>query len=507
MRLWLRPVTDDRSPPRVAIFASVSSPQQAKVEKDSLPSQVRDGRLWAETVGGEVVSVYRVPGHSRKFIFYQDAGREMLAYRQLREDCEARRWDVLWCRARDRLGRTDALIAQVEALVHNAGAEVYSATMPTPLGESSEASALFLSAIERAQAQVENVIKTKRHRVGMRARVRRGLHPNNWPYGYAAVRDETGKCTGAEFVEEEAEVMRYITHRYLASIGYEMIARELNAARIPPRESGQWHPATVRKLLLSDIYVGIIEYGEIRSEMSDKFPALWDKDTYRAVLGERGRRRTGGRPPASPLTGMVVCQRCGYRMSSTFNNRRRYFRCASHSNPLLPDCHPNHVQEAVVIEAVEKALALLSTDKEIDAALAQVAPEAADLEREVERARRAMQTVEEKRTRLALVLAEGQMSAGVYRDADDDLVTELERAAQTLAGAQRRLVAVPDLGERRRALVALRDMMLAGQPSGWLKARPIATVRPLLLQVGIRVFCEDREILKVAVGGEYTGPG
>jgi hypothetical protein len=32
---------------RIAIFASVSTPQQASVEKDSLPSQIRDGMAWA----------------------------------------------------------------------------------------------------------------------------------------------------------------------------------------------------------------------------------------------------------------------------------------------------------------------------------------------------------------------------------------------------------------------------------------------------------------------------
>ena len=55
-------------------------------------------------VGGDVVAVYKVPGHSRKYIFYTDAEKEMAAYRQLREGPEARMFDVLWCRARGRVG-------------------------------------------------------------------------------------------------------------------------------------------------------------------------------------------------------------------------------------------------------------------------------------------------------------------------------------------------------------------------------------------------------------------
>ena len=157
-----------------SLFASVSTPQQATTDKDSLPSQIRDGHAWAESNDGQVITTYRVPGHSRKYIFFQDAERDIPAYRQLREDCERQAFDVLWCRARDRLGRTDALIAQVEAVVANAGAEVYSATMPHQIGSASEASAIFLSSIERASAQVENVVKTRRHRIGMNAAHRPG---------------------------------------------------------------------------------------------------------------------------------------------------------------------------------------------------------------------------------------------------------------------------------------------------------------------------------------------
>lgn len=53
---------------RVAIWAAVSDPGQATIDKDSLPSQVRDGRAWAESVG-QVVAVYEVPGHSRHYVF------------------------------------------------------------------------------------------------------------------------------------------------------------------------------------------------------------------------------------------------------------------------------------------------------------------------------------------------------------------------------------------------------------------------------------------------------
>jgi DNA invertase Pin-like site-specific DNA recombinase len=222
-------------PLRIAIFASVSSLQQATIDKDSLPSQLRDGRLWANSAGGDVVATFEVPGHSRKYIFFQDAEREIPAYARLKEACEQGAFDVLWCRARDRLGRTDALIAQVEALA--AGAEVYSTTMPTTIGETSEASALFLVAIKRAQAQVENVVKTKRHRTGMRARVLGGLPANNWPHSYRAVRDGSGQVVAGEFVPGEIEAARTITELYLKGHGVPYIVKVLNDSPWRPRRA------------------------------------------------------------------------------------------------------------------------------------------------------------------------------------------------------------------------------------------------------------------------------
>ena len=89
-------------PLRVAVWAAVSSREQAEDDKDSLPSQEREGRAWAEAAGGQVVAAYRVPGHSRQYGFYDDAARDIEAYRLLREDARNGNFDVLWCRERSR---------------------------------------------------------------------------------------------------------------------------------------------------------------------------------------------------------------------------------------------------------------------------------------------------------------------------------------------------------------------------------------------------------------------
>lgn len=498
-------------PLRVAIFASVSSPQQAEEDKDSLPSQIRDGRAWAEARGWRVVAVYEVPGHSRQYGFYDDAARDIPAYGQLREDARNGKFDVLWCRDRSRLGRTRSLVAQVEYVVEaGGGAEVYSAAMPHAVGKRGrDGAGKLIAAVEGWRGEHEIDVLVHRHRTGIRARVHRGVHPSNWPYGYRPIRDEEGRCIGAELEEGEAQIMRRVTRRFLDGAGYRAIAIELNDDGVPPPKSGRWHGSSVYRMLANDVYAGIVTCGETSSEPdAARFPALWDCATHRAVMRERDRRRSGGSPPASPLSGMVICNRCGLRMASLKRGNTRYFRCNRHYNKTTPPCHPNHVREETVVAMAETALALLATDEAIEEALSRDAPDVAGMEREVGRAARAIEKVQEKRKRLALALAEGAMTGDVYRAADGELLADLAREEAALSEARERLALVPDPTERRDALGslrALRDATAAGM-HGWLRVLPLEEARAALLRAGVVVYCEEGKVIEVVVGGHHERP-
>ncbi len=76
-------------PHRVAIWAAVSSAEQATPDKTSLAEQERLGREFAGAIGGQVVRVYCVPGHSRDLVLWAEAEQHMPAYRELRQDMRA----------------------------------------------------------------------------------------------------------------------------------------------------------------------------------------------------------------------------------------------------------------------------------------------------------------------------------------------------------------------------------------------------------------------------------
>jgi len=106
------------------------------------------------------------------------------------------------------------------------------------------------------------------------------------------------------------------------------------------------------------------------------FPALWDVSTYQRILEERTRRRHGGSPPASPVSGCVICARCEHPLSTMKPPKQaRFFRCCTHQERSITglDCHYNYIREDVVIAFIEADLRL-DTPEGLDALLARHAP-------------------------------------------------------------------------------------------------------------------------------------
>lgn len=116
---------------RVLIWAAVSSKAQTAREKMSLPDQEARGLAWAASAGGRVVDILRVPGHSRRYTSLRDvaiaANRKGIdAFTRLDTHLEARDFDVLWVRDADRIGRTQALVAEITERLIAGGARIYS---------------------------------------------------------------------------------------------------------------------------------------------------------------------------------------------------------------------------------------------------------------------------------------------------------------------------------------------------------------------------------------------
>lgn len=477
-------------PLRVALWCAVSSRPQAADEKTSLDDQRSAGEQFAAAVGGSVVVTYTVPGHSRDYVLWSDAESAIPAYKKLRVDCGHKAFDVLHAVDTDRLGRTAALIHQVIGLVEASGAEVYLASSPHTVGQSTVAQR-YVSAIQAVRAEEEQSIRVARHERGMRGRVRRGLQPGQWPYGYRVIRDASGHSIGAELVPEEAACVRYMTQRFLEGISYRQIARELNEAGYPTGGAAEWYGNRVWMALTNDTYAGYPTWRNAQpEEPSRHYPALWDTDTHAAVLHERAAR--GYRAShSSPLLDVAFCARCGGRMTRHVVKLPRktyiYLRCGQHSDH--GTCHGNHVLDEDARRAVEQFLAsALSDNEQMERLIQAQAGPRADLEAELAALDVRQGEVGAQRQRLALALAAGGMDVQMYRQADDVLLDELDGVNAARQSIEVRLGA--HLGPEQWCK-AINDV-LAALPRMW--ELPPRRVAAMLQAIGLYVWCEDGEV-------------
>jgi len=136
------------------------------------------------------------------------------------------------------------------------------------------------------------------------------------------------------------------TRLFLEGKSYNDIVDALNASPWRPKRADQWNFAGVRVILLNDFYAGYITYRNVTNEeTSDKFPALWDEETHRRIIRERQRRAEswGGYYRSLRISGIVVCGRCGWKMTAHRGERWGLaYRCAKVRIPMKSSTCSDH---------------------------------------------------------------------------------------------------------------------------------------------------------------------
>lgn len=433
-------------PYRVGIWCAVSSKAQAADDKISLSAQEQAGRRFAQHLAGHVVACYQVPGHTRDVIFWHDAEETMDAYRDLRADVQAGKLDVLHAMDADRLGRDPALSNQLVSLCEKNGCEVYFASNPHVVGQKSSAQR-YIFAITSTRAGEDQLRRIEYHHAGLTARVRRGLHPNHWPYGYRPVRDEHGKVVGGQFHPDEIEAVRTMTQLYLQGHSYQAIADALNDSPHRPRRTKHWSERRAHHMLHNDTYAGFPAWGDVTADRpSDLFPALWDTTTYAALRAERASRvRSKGRRKTSLFLHVAYCDRCGQTMwgSGTGDEIRCSTYIRYHQKRGTQKCHSNYFLHRSIIDALTELFRTEFTGADL-AGLATNSEQRAELSGRLSHIAGRIADLEQRRTRLALALAADAMDITIYQAADTELKSQLDAWQREHDDLQSQLDATPD---------------------------------------------------------------
>jgi site-specific DNA recombinase len=305
--------------PPCFLYARYSSDRQNPLGCDD---QLARARAFAKRLGWRVAGEYRDEAISGKV---GAAGRA--GWAQLLADVAAGALGpggrvVVWSISRWSRDYRDGMIAALELdrhgvrLVDCTGREydLSTGTGRITMAVDQHGAAAFLEELRR---------HTARGLADVRAR---GGWTGAPPYGYRLMRVAPRAPATLRAVPEEARVVRQAYRLADRGLSPLLIARRLNERGVPTRRGRAWLPTTVRQMLSRKLYVGERHVG-LAPLTVDRIVAadLWQRvaDRYGPAGGHRGRSR------AYPLSGLVVCGRCGRRAWIKWSSgSRRCYVCS-----------------------------------------------------------------------------------------------------------------------------------------------------------------------------------
>lgn len=183
---------------RAIVWAAVSSaPQANEDEKNSIPTQLEQGRAWCVENGYTIIDELIVPGHSRRFYTIAEAAavwrkKGVYAFDLLLQHIDAHDFDVFVCRDGDRFGRETSIHAEVLNRIIDAGAKIYCAA-DNKLIDQRDYRFWGLMNAYKSTKDVDDII-ARRH-MGMTKRAERGLPTGRKPiFSHCIIRDEFGRA-------------------------------------------------------------------------------------------------------------------------------------------------------------------------------------------------------------------------------------------------------------------------------------------------------------------------
>ncbi len=171
------------------------------------------------------------------------------------------------------------------------------------------------------------------------------------PYGYKRVKIEGDKGFTLEPLAEEADVVRIIFDWYTRGeeqsdgsfrrLGFSLIARRLNSLKISPRRSDSWSAATIRDILTNPVYIGKIRWNrrcEVKTMVKGRIITERTRNPTEKCIVVEGLHaplvaidvfnkaqefmlHNSPRPVCerktvkNPLAGIIICAKCGHRMT------------------------------------------------------------------------------------------------------------------------------------------------------------------------------------------------
>ena len=326
-----------------ALYIRVSTDEQARDQRLSLPIQEARCRAAAEADGATTIALYADPGYTSTTldrpaiqallgdlpgidrIYSLDMSRVTSSVRDL---------EVI----RDRLRATGADLITLDGVPD----------ITTDTGE-------LVSTITVASRR--HVLQLYRARViqSLDELARRGHHHGRCPLGYVRPRDPAAgiiRDAPLEVDAAEAEIVRRVYREFARGRSIAAIARGLNGDGVPgKRGPTQWWTGTLTRILDNPTYLGMVRYQGVLHEGGHE--PIIGLDLWRQVQARREADVHVAPRLRSSLSPLLTCGICGGSIHRTCGGQRSViYRCTDQARRPPADRHEPLTKSAVAVEMV-----------------------------------------------------------------------------------------------------------------------------------------------------------
>jgi len=330
---------------KAALYARVSSEEQASEGKVSIPEQLSDLEELCKTKGYEIVDRYIDNKRYRskgRFVEPSGTRKDRPEYQRMLKDAREGRVDVIVSWDDTRLSRGVFATVPLGELL-----EEYPEIDVDLVHGVFDRNMLFIKA-SIGKIEIDNI--KRRMMMGRRAKAKQGKFPGGRAaYGYR-YNPETEEL---EIDENETEIVRKIFSWYIEGAGARQITRRLNSDGVRTKDHSRqgWNKSLVLGIIRNrSYYLGETTFGNIPVPC----PAIIDAETWELAQLVKAQNTVHCRRNLQTtylLRNLLYCEECGRRLYVKTKYRRRNgkryvssraYQCASSRDysGLYEDCKP-----------------------------------------------------------------------------------------------------------------------------------------------------------------------
>lgn len=331
----------------VALYPRVSGLEQAQ-EGYSIGEQIERMKKFCEAKGWTVYKIYTDAG-------FTGANMDRPGLQEMIKDAEAGKLDMVLVYKLDRLSRSQKDVLYLVEDVFDKHNVFFSSMTEnfdtsTPFGKAMLGMLAVFAQLEREQIR-------ERTMMGKKARAEKGKWHggSTQPIGY-----DYNKEDDMLYINEyEAMQIREIADLFLKRTPVKTI-EGICLEKGYKHKHGVWSAKTIKKLLASPLYVGMIKDGDDLFQGIHK--PIFDQATFdeiQAILNERKEKYgTAHRSFLSLLGGMIYCKHCGAKYCRKSNSgNRSYYSCYSRNKTMRamikdPNCKNKNYRATVLDDLI-----------------------------------------------------------------------------------------------------------------------------------------------------------